>query len=77
MRCESAREGARWRMWQAITFTSDCGQNAAWKPKLFPSARQGTAQLSRPISAMGGKGVFIKEIEDALLAGEWIWLCTA
>jgi hydroxymethylbilane synthase len=32
--------------------------------------------VDKPISAIGGKGVFTKEIEDALLRGRSIWLCT-
>ncbi|TZE81810.1 hydroxymethylbilane synthase [Calorimonas adulescens] len=31
---------------------------------------QGDASTDRPISEIGGKGVFVKEIEDALLKGE-------
>ncbi|MBC7946098.1 MAG: hydroxymethylbilane synthase [Burkholderiales bacterium] len=36
---------------------------------LMPMTTQGDRQLATPLSAIGGKGLFVKELEEALMAG--------
>ena len=40
------------------------------KLKRFTSRQQATKTLDKPLTALGGKGVFIKELEMSLLSGE-------
>ncbi|MCX5894397.1 MAG: hydroxymethylbilane synthase [Proteobacteria bacterium] len=41
-----------------------------WEPELVPITTQGDRFLNVPITSLEGKGIFLKEIEDALLQGE-------
>jgi len=41
-----------------------------WTVDLIPIRTTGDRVLDRPLTALGGKGLFVKEIEEALLRGE-------
>lgn len=41
-----------------------------WAVELIPIRTSGDRFLQRPLSDLGGKGLFVKEIEEALLRGE-------
>lgn len=55
-------------LWQAA-FVRDalCARHPGLKVELIPMITQGDRILDRPLASAGGKGLFIKELEQALL----------
>jgi hydroxymethylbilane synthase len=45
-------------------------KRAEWRVEIIPLATMGDRLLNLPLTAATGKGVFVKEIEEALLRGE-------
>ena len=46
------------------------GQFPAMEVELVPITTKGDKMLDRPLASFGGKGVFTRELEEALLRGE-------
>jgi hydroxymethylbilane synthase len=55
-------------LWQA-NFVARALESAGRKVELLPLVTQGDRILDAPLSRVGGKGLFVKEIEEALLDG--------
>jgi len=56
-------------LWQA-NFVKEKLEALGCKVKLVPITTTGDKILDAPLAKIGGKGLFVKEIENALLAGE-------
>ena len=56
-------------LWQA-NFVKEKLEALGCKVELVPITTTGDKILDAPLAKIGGKGLFVKEIEDALLAGE-------
>jgi hydroxymethylbilane synthase len=57
-------------MWQSRHIQERLRAECGVESEIIPIRTTGDRHTERPVSAMGRQGVFIKEIEDALLAGE-------
>lgn len=55
-------------LWQA-SFVARALESFGRKVELLPLVTQGDRILDAPLSRVGGKGLFVKEIEEALLGG--------
>lgn len=57
-------------MWQSRHIQERLRTECGVESEIIPIRTSGDRATDKPVSAMGGQGVFIREIEDALLAGE-------
>jgi hydroxymethylbilane synthase len=62
--------GSQLALWQANTVASRIAAAGGPPCRVVVIKTDGDRLQDRPLSELGGKGVFVKEIEDALLAGE-------
>jgi len=62
--------GSALAMWQSRHIQERLRAECDVESEIIPIRTAGDRNTEGPVSAMGGQGVFIKEIEDALLAGE-------
>jgi hydroxymethylbilane synthase len=61
--------GSQLALWQANTVASRLAAAGCPPCRIVVIRTDGDRLQSRPLSEIGGKGLFVKEIEDALLAG--------
>lgn len=64
-----ATRGSKLALWQANHVKSLLEARGAGEVELLPLKTQGDKILDTPLSKIGGKGLFVKEIEEALLDG--------
>ncbi len=70
MRLCIATRGSALALWQANHVSAElCRRDPSLTVDLLVLKTQGDKILDRPLSEVGGKGLFIKEIEEALLDG--------
>jgi hydroxymethylbilane synthase len=62
--------GSQLALWQANTVAARIAAAGGPPCRVVVIKTDGDRLQDRPLSELGGKGVFVKEIEDALLAGE-------
>ena len=62
--------GSHLALWQANTVAARVAAGGGPPCRIIVIKTDGDRLQSRPLSEIGGKGLFVKEIEDALLAGE-------
>jgi hydroxymethylbilane synthase len=62
--------GSQLALWQANTVAARIAAAGGPPCRIIVIKTDGDRLQSRPLSEIGGKGLFVKEIEDALLAGE-------
>jgi hydroxymethylbilane synthase len=62
--------GSQLALWQANTVAARIAAAGGPPCEIVVIKTDGDRLQSRPLSEIGGKGLFVKEIEDALLAGE-------
>jgi hydroxymethylbilane synthase len=62
--------GSQLALWQANTVAARIAAAGGPPCRIIVIRTDGDRLQSRPLSEIGGKGLFVKEIEDALLAGE-------
>ncbi|MCU1382846.1 MAG: Porphobilinogen deaminase [Acidobacteria bacterium] len=62
--------GSQLALWQANTVAARIAAAGGPACRIIVIKTDGDRLQSRPLSEIGGKGLFVKEIEDALLAGE-------
>jgi hydroxymethylbilane synthase len=62
--------GSQLALWQANTVAARIAAAGGPPCRVVVIKTDGDRLQERPLSELGGKGVFVKEIEDALLAGE-------
>lgn len=60
--------GSNLAMWQAELIRSEVERNTGRKAEIIRIRTTGDMILDVPLSKVGGKGLFVKEIEDALLS---------
>lgn len=56
-------------LWQANFVAESLREKAGCEVELLPMVTQGDRILDAPLARIGGKGLFVKEIEEALLDG--------
>lgn len=64
-----ATRGSKLALWQANHVKSLLEKLGAGSVELLPLKTQGDIILDTPLAKIGGKGLFVKEIEEALLDG--------
>jgi len=64
-----ATRGSKLALWQANHVKSLLEAQGAGSVELLPLKTQGDKILDTPLAKIGGKGLFVKEIEEALLDG--------
>lgn len=57
-------------MWQSEYVASIIENKTAYKTKLLPMTTEGDQRLEVTLNKIGGKGLFLKELEQAILNGE-------
>ena len=62
--------GSQLALWQANTVAARLAESGAPPTRLVVIKTTGDQLQDRPLSEVGGKRLFVKEIEDALLVGE-------
>src|SRR6185369_6644247 len=62
--------GSQLALWQANTVAARIAAAGGPPCRVIVIKTHGDRLQSRPLSEIGGKGLFVKEIEDALLANE-------
>lgn len=62
--------GSQLALWQANTVAGRLAESGAPPTRIVVIRTTGDALQDRPLSEVGGKRLFVKEIEDALLRGE-------
>src|SRR4051812_9955061 len=62
--------GSQLALWQANTVAARIAAAGGPRCEITVIKTDGDRLQSRPLSEIGGKGLFVKEIEDALLAGD-------
>ena len=71
-----ATRGSRLALWQAEHIRALLEKEHGLAVELLVLKTKGDIILDVPLSKVGGKGLFVKEIEEALLDGRRIWPCT-
>lgn len=61
--------GSKLALWQAGFIRSEIEENSGRKVQIVKIKTTGDMILDVPLARVGGKGLFVKEIEEALLAG--------
>ncbi len=62
--------GSQLALWQANTVAARIAAAGGPSCRIVVIKTDGDRLQDRPLSEIGGKGLFVKEIEDALLGGE-------
>ena len=62
--------GSQLALWQANTVAARIAATGGPPCRVVVIKTDGDRLQDRPLSELGGKGLFVKEIEDALLGGE-------
>ena len=57
-------------LWQSNYVASIIEAKTPYKTKLLPMTTEGDQRLEVTLNKIGGKGLFLKELEQSMLAGE-------
>lgn len=57
-------------LWQSEYVAAQIEAKTAYKTRLLPMTTEGDQRLEVTLNKIGGKGLFLKELEQAMLAGE-------
>ncbi len=70
MRLRIGTRGSKLALWQANFVKERIERLLGWQAELVVIKTKGDKITDVPLAKVGGKGLFVKEIEEALLAGE-------
>ncbi len=70
MRVKIGTRGSKLALWQANWVKEELERHHGVEAELVIIKTKGDKILDAPLAKVGGKGLFVKEIEEALLAGE-------
>ncbi|MGB9667562.1 MAG: hydroxymethylbilane synthase, partial [Thermosulfidibacteraceae bacterium] len=70
MKIRIGTRGSKLALWQANYVKSIIEDKLGWEVELVVIKTKGDVLLDVPLAKIGGKGLFVKEIEEAMLRGE-------
>ncbi len=70
MKLRIGTRGSKLALWQANYVKDIVERKLGWEVELVIIKTKGDVLLDVPLAKIGGKGLFVKEIEDAMLRGE-------